>query len=223
MNVPLRPFPNKKYEAIYADPPWRFTNKKTGGSLKSGAAAHYETMTVNEVCELPVPDIAAENCVLFMWWVASQPEEALRVVKVWGFELKLMTGFSWMKITKNAKPHFGMGFWTRAGSESCLIAVKGKPKRANGSVRSVVVQPGEDENRIELEDLLSLVPAGEIFGSQVRKHSKKPDEVRDRIVTLCGDVPRIELFARERYVGWDSWGLELPAIKPPPWDGNPKG
>lgn len=176
-------FPRKKYNVIYADPPWRFGNKKTGGSMKSGAEAHYKTMSVDEVCGLPVSDICADDCVLFMWWVASQPEEALGVMESWGFKLKTMSGFNWVKFTKHGKYDFGMGFWTRAGSELCLIATKGKPKKVSGSVRSVVPAPK-------------------------KKHSQKPDRVRDRIVELCGDVPRIELFARSRFAGWDSWGLE---------------
>lgn len=174
----------KKYNIILADPPWKFNNKNTGGSMVSGATAHYEVMTLESICNLPVKEIAADNCVLFMWWVSSQPNEALKVVEAWGFTLKTMTGFNWVKTTKNGKLHFGMGFWTRAGSESCLIAIKGKPKRINASIRSVIF-------------------------SQNKKHSQKPDIVRDKIVKLIGDVPRIELFARQNKEGWDVFGNEV--------------
>ena len=174
----------KKYKIIYADPPWSFKNKNTGGSMISGASAKYNTMTVKDICNLPVSQIVDDNCILFMWWVASQPEEALAVVKSWGFKLKTMTGFNWIKTTKTGKMDFGMGFWTRAGSECCLIATKGKPKRINGSVRSVVV-------------------------SSKAEHSKKPKIIRDKIVELCGDIPRIELFARQTTNGWDAWGNEV--------------
>jgi len=172
------------YSIIYADPPWRFSNKNTGGSMVSGAAYHYSTLTVEELCALPIRELANDDCVLLMWWVASQPLEALRVMESWGFTLKTMTGFTWVKLTKNEKPHFGMGFYTRAGSENCLIAVKGKPKRVNASVRSVEI-------------------------AKVGSHSEKPPVIRDRIVTLLGDLPRVELFAREHPTGWDVFGDEV--------------
>jgi N6-adenosine-specific RNA methylase IME4 len=178
------PFPNKKYKVIYADPPWQFNNKNTGGSLSSGAANHYDVMTHEDICQLPVQDIADDDCILFMWWVASQPEEALRVVKSWGFTLKTMTGFVWDKETKHGKDFFGMGFYTRQGSENCLIAVKGKPQKVSSSVRAVT-------------------------RAKVGKHSEKPNVFNDKIVELMGDVPRIELFARNTVDGWDSWGKGL--------------
>ena len=175
---------DKKYNIIYADPPWAFSNKKTGGSMKSGAVSKYDVMTLEDIKNLPVESIADDDCVLFMWWVGSQPQEALDVVKEWGFTLKTMTGFNWVKLTKLEKMFFGMGFWTRAGSENCLIATKGKPKPENKGVRSV---------------------RKAITG----KHSVKPAEFRGDIVTLCGDMPRIELFARNKISGWDSWGNEV--------------
>ena len=175
----------KKYNIIYADPPWDFKNKKTGGSMKSGAKAKYNTMSLDEIKSLNVPNISSDNCVLFMWWVGSQPKEALDVVEAWGFKLKTMTGFNWIKLTKLGKLFFGMGFWTRAGSECCLIAVRGKIRPVNRGIRSVVIS-------------LNL------------KHSRKPNEVRKRIIKLCGDLPRVELFAREKLEGFDVWGNELP-------------
>jgi N6-adenosine-specific RNA methylase IME4 len=174
----------KKYSIIYADPAWSFNNKNTGGSMISGASAHYDVMTLQGICNLPIHKIAADDCVLFMWWVASQPAEALKVVDAWGFKLKTMTGFNWVKTTKNGLPHFGMGFWTRAGSENCLIAVKGRPKRVNAAIRSVVTAENE-------------------------QHSKKPDIFRQKIVALMGDLPRVELFARQKAEGWDAWGNEV--------------
>lgn len=174
----------KKYSIIYADPPWSFNNKKTGGSLKSGASTHYDTMSIDEICKLPINKIADENCILFMWWVASQPKEAIKLVESWGFTIKTMSAFNWIKTTKKNKLDFGMGFWTRAGSELCLIAVKGKPKRINAGVRSVVM-------------------------SQKSLHSKKPDIFRSEIVKLMGDIPRVELFARNESEGWDVFGNEV--------------
>ena len=173
-----------KYSIIYCDPPWSFNNKKTGGSMKSGSATQYDVMSLNDIKSLPIESIAADDCVLFMWWVGSQPQEALDVVRAWGFTLKTMTGFNWVKLTKLEKMFFGMGFWTRAGSECCLIATKGKPKPVSHSVRSV---------------------RQAITG----KHSEKPAAFREDIVELCGDLLRIELFAREKVSGWDAWGNEI--------------
>ena len=112
------------------------------------------------------------------------PEEALEVVKAWGFTLKTMKGFTWHKTTKHGKSHFGMGHWTRANTEDCLFAVRGKPKRANADVRQFIEAPRG-------------------------RHSAKPDEVRERLVRLMGDVPRLEMFAREAIPGWDVWGNEV--------------
>jgi len=174
----------KKYKIIYADPPWKFSNKNTGGSMKSGASAHYDVMSIDDIKALPINEIADDNCVLFMWWVGSQPQEAIDLVEAWGFKIKTMTGFNWVKMTKNWLMFFGMGFWTRAGSECCLIATKGKPKPIVHNVRSVVQAVAEH-------------------------HSKKPDIIRDKIVELCGDLPRIELFARNKTDGWDCFGNEI--------------
>lgn len=173
-----------KYKIIYADPPWLFNNKNTGGSMNSGADAQYPVMTIERLKSMPINKIADDDCVLFMWTVGSQPQEALDLVKAWGFTVKTTTGFVWEKLTKNNLPFFGMGFWTRAGAECCLIATRGKPKRVSGSVRSV-------------------------RRAKVRRHSEKPDEFRDDIVELCGDVPRIELFARKKVAGWASFGNEV--------------
>lgn len=177
-------WPTGKYDVIYADPPWRMKNTKTGGSMKSGAAQKYSVMNMRDLCALPVNDLCNKNAVLFMWWLAAMPEQALQLVDAWGFKLKTMTGFVWNKTTVKGTPHFGMGFYTRAGSESCLIAVKGKWKPSSHSVRSVVTEP-------------------------VRGHSKKPMGVARGIEELSGDVPRIELFARDIKPGWDVWGNEV--------------
>ena len=174
----------KKYQIIYCDPPWEFNNKNTGGNMKSGANHHYPTMTVDEMSKLNINELCDDNCVLFMWWVASQPESALKLVKSWGFTVKTMTGFNWVKQTSKGNPFFGMGFWTRQGSENCLIAVKGKPKRINAGIRSVIFAENE-------------------------KHSKKPNVFREEIVKLMGDLPRLEMFAREAVDGWDVWGNEV--------------
>lgn len=176
---------NKKYDIIYADPPWQFNNKKTGGSMKSGSEHQYlSVMSVDDICNMPIPEIASDNCTLIMWYVGSMPKEAIKVVESWGFEIKGMNGFVWNKETVKGLPYFGMGFRTRAGMESAIIAIKGKPKVYSHSVRQVRSAP-------------------------VGKHSAKPSEFRDDIVELCGDLPRIELFARKAADGWDCFGNEV--------------
>ena len=134
---------------------------------------------------MKVNDIAADNCTLIMWYVGSMPQEALDLVEAWGFTIKNMNGFVWNKLTTKGKPFFGMGFRTRAGSESAIIAIKGKPKVYSHSVRAV-------------------------HEYQVTKHSIKPPEFRDHIVELCGDLPRLEMFARDSTEGWDVFGNEAP-------------
>jgi N6-adenosine-specific RNA methylase IME4 len=170
------------YNLIYADPPWQYRDKQVAG--KRGASFKYSVMTVQDICALPVADIATDDCLLAMWWVNPMPVEALQVIEAWGFKLKTMAGFTWHKVTKNGKEFMGMGNWTRANSESCLFAVKGKPKRVCAGVRQFVTAPH--------------------LG-----HSAKPPEVRDRLVQLIGNVPRIELFARQSAPGWHAWGNEV--------------
>lgn len=174
-----------KYSIIYADPPWQFDNKKTGGSMLSGAASQYTVTDIESLKKIPVADITADDAMLIMWYVGAMPQEAIDLVKAWGFTLKNMNGFVWNKLTKKGLPHFGMGFYTRAGSESAIIATKGKFKPVSHSVRAVISAP-------------------------TSKHSKKPREFRDAAVELCGDLPRLEMFARESNEGWDVFGNEAP-------------
>lgn len=176
--------PEGGYQVIYADPAWQFSNKKTGGSMKSGASHQYDVMTLDDMKLLPVKDIAADNAILVMWYVGAMPQEAIDLVKAWGFKLKNMNGFVWNKLTKNRLPFFGMGFYTRAGSESAIIATKGKFKPESRGVRAVI-------------------------SAEVKRHSEKPNEFRESIVNLCGDIPRLEMFARKPVDGWHSWGNEL--------------
>jgi len=170
---------DRKYSIIYADPPWSYSDKANAGNR--GASHKYDTPDLAVLKDLPIASIAANDCLLAMWWVAPMPQEALDLVKAWGFTIKSMTGFSWHKQTSTGKCHFGMGHYTRGNVENCLFAVRGKPQRVNASVRQYV-------------------------SAKIGRHSEKPAEVRDRLVELMGDVPRIELFARERVEDWDCWG-----------------
>ena len=176
------PFPNKKYQIIYADPPWTYRDKAKAGNR--GVEFKYPTLKLPQICALPVAEIAADDCLLAMWWVMPQPKEALAVVQSWGFTLKTMGGFTWHKQTKNEKSFMGMGSWTRCNPECCLFAVRGKPKRIDMGVRAFLEAPW-------------------------RPRTAKPPEVRDRLVQLMGDLPRIELFATEYTEGWDVWGNEV--------------
>lgn len=177
-------FPDKKYQVIYADPPWQYKDKQNARSR--GASYKYQVQDIEWIKSLPVADISDDNCVLFLWVTFPMLPDALAVISAWGFKYRTVA-FNWVKKNKIKDSWFwGMGNYTRSNSEVCLLAVKGKnpPKRISNSVHSVV-------------------------DARIKAHSKKPDEVRDRIVHLMGDVPRIELFARNHTEGWDVWGNEV--------------
>lgn len=171
------------YQIIYADPPWTYRDKANSG--KRGVDFKYKTMDLADICRLPIWELAGESCLLAMWWVPTQPLEALKVVEAWGFRLMTMKGFTWHKTNKlKGNSAIGMGHMTRANSEDMLFAVKGRlPERLNAAICQH-----------------QTAPRGE--------HSAKPDIFRDLLVSLLGDVPRIELFARTQAEGWDSWGNE---------------
>lgn len=147
------PFPEKKYSVIYADPPWSYA----AGGAKRNATRHYNTMKPEDIFGLPVQDIAADDCFLFMWATFPNLEVALEAIKRWGFTYKT-AAFVWVKRNKKSPGYFwGLGNWTRANPEVCLLATKGKPKRVSRSVHSVIDTP-------------------------IGRHSEKPAETRDRIV-----------------------------------------
>lgn len=171
----------KKYQIIYADPPWRFKVWSRDTGLGRSADSHYKTMTLEDIKNLPIP--AAQNSVLFLWAVLPQLNEALQVMKSWGFSFKTVA-FVWVKQNKDGSPFTGMGYWTRANAEICLLGVRGKISRKSKSVKQVILSPR-------------------------REHSRKPDEVRERIVSLMGNLPRIELFARQKTEGWDAIGYDI--------------
>ena len=175
------PFPKKKYNIIYADPAWHFKHWNDETVTRK---APYDVMSKEDIKNLPVKDLADDNCILFVWVTFPKLLDGLETIKSWGFEYKTV-GFNWVKKNKKADSFFwGMGYWTRSNSELCLIATKGKPKRVSMGVHQIVYEP-------------------------IREHSRKPDCVRDKILELCGDLPRIELFARQRVEGWDCWGNEV--------------
>ena len=152
--------------------------------MRGAAEHHYPTMSIEQLSALPVPNLAAEDSVLFLWTTFPQLPAALQLIKAWGFKYKTVA-FVWLKLNKKSRTWFyGMGFWTRSNAEICLLAIKGHPKRRSAGIHQFIISP-------------------------IEQHSKKPDETKDKIVTLMGDIPRIELFARQETPGWDVWGNEV--------------
>ena len=180
--------PNKKYQIIYADPPWSFT--AWSNKAQRHVSKEYPTMTFKEINELPVAGITQDNAALFLWITLPNLPACLDTMKRWGFEYKTCA-FNWIKTYPfSGKVFFGMGYYTRSNSELCLLGIKGKPLfRESHSISQILTSP-------------------------VEKHSKKPDITRGKIVELFGDIPRIELFARQETPGWDCWGNELVADQP---------
>lgn len=174
-------FPDKKYQIIYADPPWRYKDRTPP---QGGCEEHYSTMLLEDIKAMPIQDIADSNCALFMWVTMPLLKEGLEVIEAWGFNY-INCAFTWVKQNpKGEGIYLGLGRWTRGNAELCLFAKKGSPKRIDANVKQIL-----------------LAPRG--------RHSAKPAEARDRIVALLGDLPRIELFARQSAEGWDNWGNEL--------------
>jgi N6-adenosine-specific RNA methylase IME4 len=171
----------KKYGIIYADPPWEYRDKASAG--ERGSSYKYPVLDTKEIAKLEISKLAAENCILFLWATWPLLPDIIEVMKSWGFKFKTKA-FTWVKTTKNGKLHWGMGNYTRANDEVVLLGVRGKPKRVSAAVHSVVMAP-------------------------IGKHSEKPQEVRDRIEKLMGDIPKVELFARIIPPGWDVIGLEI--------------
>ncbi len=172
----------RRYTVVYADPPWRYRDQARAG--ERGALYKYPLLTDKDIADLPVAQITAEHAALFLWATWPKLPEILPIIDAWGFNYRT-AAFVWVKRTRIKRAlAWGMGSWTRANTEPCLLATRGKPKRLSAGVHQVVESP-----------------AG--------VHSKKPIEVQERIVQLMGDVPRIELFAREAAHGWDTWGNDL--------------
>jgi len=172
-------FPDKKYSIIYADPPWEYEDKLLSKKVWGSVEKHYNTMSIEELCKLPVRGICEDNCMLFMWVTWPKLEEAFEVINSWGFKYRTVA-FVWVK-TFNGRVHRGMGRWTRSNSEICILAKKGIIPRKSKRISQIVMQ-------------------------EVKGHSHKPDRVRRKITELVGELPRIELFARTKIPGWDTWG-----------------
>ena len=176
-----------RFNILYIDCPWQYKVYSKKGQGRS-AENHYSTMGKEDIYNLDIEGIAADDCVLFLWVTFPCLLEGLEAIRSWGFTYKTL-GFAWVKRCKKQtdKWFWGLGFWTRANPEICLIATKGNPKRVSKAVHSVIEAP-------------------------VERHSKKPDIVRDKIVELMGELPRAELFARQRYDGWVCLGNEIDGL-----------
>lgn len=166
-----------KYDIIYADPPWSYSDKGCIGA----AEKQYSSMKLSDLCSMPISQIASKNCVLFLWTTYPKMQEAQELIKAWGFKYKSIA-FQWVKLNRKADRnkliqillnsdnldealnkicYFGLGRWTRGNTEPCLIAVKGKPSRVSASV-------------------------GQLIFSSLVRHSEKPAETRERIIKLVG-------------------------------------
>jgi len=174
----------RKYGAIYADPPWSFRNWSAKGTGRN-AISHYDCLDFETLASLPVAECAADDCALFLWATDPLLPRAFELIRAWGFEYKTVA-FYWVKLNSAAKhdaDYFtGLGYWTRANPEQCLLATRGKPTRQAKDVRRLVVE-------------------------KRREHSRKPDCVRDRIERLVAG-PYLELFSRQTKKSWDCWGTE---------------
>lgn len=179
---------DRKYKIIYADPPWEYRQKGSKTKARGMARQHYQTMATEDICQVPAPKIATDDSVCLMWATMPNIRQAMQVMEAWGYTYKT-AAFVWVKTCrKSQRLHWGMGAYTRANAELCLLGVS-KNTRA-----------GEMVQRHDIHQII-IAPVGE--------HSEKPPIVRKRIEELFGPLPRIELFARQQAPGWDCWGDQV--------------
>ena len=169
------------YDIIMADPPWRFATRSPKGITVKGAGGQYSTLSLADICDLPVTGLAAPNCLLWLWATNPMLPQAFEVMAAWGFTFK--TAGHWSKRTVNNRQAFGTGYILRCAGEPFLIGTRGKVKTSR-SVRSVIEGP-------------------------VREHSRKPDEAYDAAEALIPEARRLEMFSRQRRIGWDAWGDQV--------------
>ena len=172
-----------KYDVILADPPWHF---KVWNKDKSDRhiSHKYDLMETDEICNLPVAEFAKENCALFIWATYPNLKEAFDVIDAWGFEYRTQA-WTWVKAKRSGFGfHFGMGYYTRANPEPCLLGIKGQMQVARHDITALIYHP-------------------------VMEHSRKPDDQYRKIEALYPNAAYLELFARRKYPGWDSWGNEI--------------
>jgi N6-adenosine-specific RNA methylase IME4 len=173
-------WPTGKYKIIYADPPWSYDDKMKG---HGGADDIYKTQSLDWLKKLPVNEISDRDCALFIWATNPLLNKAFEIISTWGFKYKTVA-FVWVKRSVNFTPLYNLGRWTMGGVELCLLATKGHPQR----IRKDIKQTDYSMRSV---------------------HSGKPPSIRNKIVELMGDISRIELFARQKTDGWESWGNEV--------------
>jgi N6-adenosine-specific RNA methylase IME4 len=172
----------KRFPVIYADPPWTFETWTDKGKGRS-AERHYGCMSLDDIKALPVRQLAADDSALFLWTTFPHLPQAHEVIEAWGFSYRTL-GFIWVKQTRDRQRlAIGNGYWTRANSEPCLLAARGRRQRKSAGVHSVILAPA-------------------------REHSRKPDETYARIEALL-EGPYLELFARSERPNWTCWGNEV--------------
>lgn len=169
------------YDLIMADPPWSFDNWSQAGESKN-AKSHYNCMNIQDIMDLPVMDLASENCLLWLWATNPMLPQGLDTLKGWGFEFS--TAGTWVKSTRNGKRHFGTGYVFRSANEPILIGKRGAPKLTAKNIRSTIE-------------------------GKVREHSRKPDEAYADAEALMPDARKLELFSRQPRSGWSTWGNEV--------------
>jgi len=178
----------KKYQIVYADPPWQYTSKKFqdgGRDFDKLESNHYATMTIDDLSKLPIEHIITDDSACFLWVVDSHLKEGIEILEHWGFSYKTVA-FNWIKITKNKKQCYNFSPWTLKSWELVLLGTRGKMGKYKllNNVKGLVI-------------------------AERTEHSRKPEEVRKRIDSLFGNVEKIELFARRVTPGWDAWGDEI--------------
>jgi N6-adenosine-specific RNA methylase IME4 len=171
----------KKYSIIYIDPPWTYSRQWNKDPKNGGIT--YPVMSMNDLKSLPIQDITDKNAALFLWCCSPKLREGLELIKAYEFDFKTV-GFNWIKVSKDGSPRCGLGHYTRSSSELCLLAIKGSMKRLDNNINQTLHEP-------------------------IRGHSAKPLIVRDKIIQLFGNLPMIELFARERDPRFDTVGNEI--------------
>lgn len=196
MTDPFAELPKRHFGAILADPPWRFKTYSDKGrsrcpdwrAFRGSPSRRYDTMPMDEILDLPVAQLAAPDCCLFLWVSWPMLPDAMRLIEAWGFVYK-SCAFDWMKTTRSGNPAIGCGYWTRANTEPCLLATRGKPQRLIRDVRMAILEPRRESGR-------------------------KPDCVHGRIERLVAG-PYLELFARQSRPGWTTWGNEATKFDKP--------
>lgn len=190
MNNITPPIPEDGFGCIVSDPPWYFAVRSPKGAGRS-PDQHYNTMSLDDIKALPVQDWAAKDCVLLLWAIDPMLPQALEVINAWGFTFKTV-GFYWAKTNRDGSPFTGMGYWTRANPEQCILATRGHPKRLNTNVRRLIT-------------------------SQRREHSRKPEEFYERVPQLCGG-PYLDMFSRTPRPNWHQFGNQTDKFAEPTAD-----